>query len=81
MRHLASHITDFELGALCPDDKAVSLYSRLGWQFWRGPLAIRTSDALKPTPDAWLMVLFLPNTPSLDLGAPLSAEWRPFDLW
>lgn len=79
MKHLADAITDFDLGALCPAE--ISLYSRLGWVFWRGPLFIRMSGELSPTPDERVMILHLPRTPLLDLDAPLSAEWRPGELW
>lgn len=79
MKHLAKATAGFELGALCPAEP--SLYSRLGWVFWRGPLLIRTPGELLPTPDERVMILRLPKTPPLDLGAPLSAEWRPGELW
>jgi len=79
MQRLAEGIADFDLGALCP---AIPLmYARLGWEFWRGPLFIRRADRLIPTPDEDAMILRLPKTPSLDLEAPLSAEWRAGELW
>jgi aminoglycoside 2'-N-acetyltransferase I len=79
MLRLAEAITDFDLGVLCP---AIPLmYARLGWEFWRGPLFIRRSDRLIPTPDEDVMILRLPKTPPLDLEAPLSAEWREGELW
>jgi aminoglycoside 2'-N-acetyltransferase I len=81
MTLLAESVTDYDLAGLCPDDRAVQLYLRLGWQFWRGPLAIREPQGLTPTPTEWLMVLILPQTPDIDLDAPISAEWRPLDLW
>lgn len=79
MKRLAKSIVDYELGALCPAEP--DLYARLGWVFWRGPLFIRTSKGLLPTPDERVMILRLPKTPPLDLDAPLSAEWRPGELW
>ena len=33
MRRLASAISEYDLGALCPAEPA--LYSSLGWEFWR----------------------------------------------
>jgi aminoglycoside 2'-N-acetyltransferase I len=79
MKRLAEAITGFELGALRPAE--ASLYSKLGWVFWRGPLFIRMPGELLPTPDARVMILRLAKTPPLDLDAPLSAEWRRGELW
>jgi aminoglycoside 2'-N-acetyltransferase I len=79
MKRLAEAIADFELGALCPAEP--ELYARLGWVFWRGPLFIRTPGEPLSTPDESVMILRLSNTPPLDLDAPLSAEWRPGELW
>lgn len=79
MRRAAQEIADFDLGGLSPF--SVDYYARLGWELWRGPLAIRTPQGLLPTPDEEVMILRLPRTPPLDLYAPLSAEWREGDLW
>lgn len=80
MRHLQTLIQDFELGGLSPSE--VEFYARLGWELWRGPLAIRTADGLQASPpDEEVMILRLPNTPLLNLAAPLSAEWREGELW
>lgn len=79
MRRLQAAVLDYDLAALCPAVPA--WYARLGWETWRGPLAIRTDAGLLPTPDELVMVLRLPNTPPLDLDAPLSAEWRPGEVW
>jgi aminoglycoside 2'-N-acetyltransferase I len=80
MERLASEIQDFDLAALSPF--SVKYYERLGWERWRGPLFIRTENGLLPSPDdEEVMVLRLPNTPDLDLSAPLSAEWREGELW
>lgn len=80
MRRIAAEIGDYSLGALSPSDEA--FYRRLGWQAWRGPLAIERDGRLEPTPDEAIMVLRLPRTPpDLDLAAPLSAPWRPGEVW
>jgi aminoglycoside 2'-N-acetyltransferase I len=79
MRRLASAIDDFELGGLSPAEPM--LYTKLGWDFWQGPLFIRTKDGLISTPDGQVMILPLPKTPPLDLTLPLSAEWRAGELW
>jgi aminoglycoside 2'-N-acetyltransferase I len=79
MRRLATAIADFDLGALSPSDPA--FYARLGWESWRGPLAIRTAGGLIATPDDEVMILRLARTPPLNLDLPLSAEWREGELW
>jgi len=53
----------------------------MGWQSWRGPLAIRTEAGLLATPGEAVMILRLPHTPPLALDGPLSAEWRIGELW
>ncbi len=79
MRRLAVEIKDFELAALSTG--IPSFYERLGWEQWRGPLAIRIDDGLQPTPRYNAMVLRLPMTPKLDLNSTLTAEWREGELW
>jgi len=79
MERLAKEISQFDLGALCTGSP--DFYARLGWQLWQGSLFIRTKERLIPTPNEQVMVLFLPNTPVLNLEAPLSAEWREGELW
>jgi len=79
MRRLARAIIDFDLGGLCPAEP--DLYIKLGWVFWRGPLFIRTSEGLIPTPDERVMILRLPKTPPLALDLPLSAECREGEPW
>ena len=72
-------VAEYELAALSPATEG--LYTRLGWRFWRGPLSIRTDTGLIPTPEEEIMILRLPRTPSLDDTLPLSAEWRPGEVW
>ena len=79
LTRLPSLLADFELAALSP--AAHSLYRRLGWQSWRGPLAVRKDGQLIATPDEEVMVLPLPRTPALNLDASLSVEWRPGEVW
>jgi aminoglycoside 2'-N-acetyltransferase I len=79
MRRIREEILGYELGALWPDHP--DFYARLGWEAWRGPLFIRKDAGLQATPQDRVMVLRLPKTPPLDLGAPLSAEWRAGELW
>lgn len=79
MQELRRHICGYDLGALSPSEPA--FYARLGWELWRGPLAIRTEGGLSPTPDEEVMVMRLAGTPSLDLNTRLTAEWRDGELW
>ncbi len=81
MRRLQEEIQDYELGALAtgkPD-----FYARLGWEPWRGPLAVREvhdGSALAKTDDS-IMVLYLPKTPSLNFDSLMTVEWRPGEIW
>lgn len=79
LEQFPSQVEQFDLAALCPATE--TLYSRLGWRYWRGPLAVRTDRAVVPSPDEHVMVLSTPQTPSLDLDMPLSVEWRPGEVW
>jgi aminoglycoside 2'-N-acetyltransferase I len=79
LQYFPSQVEHFDLAALCP--ATVRLYSRLGWQLWRGPLGVRTETGLLPTPEERVMVLPLPRSPPLDLTLPLSVEWRPGEVW
>lgn len=80
MKCVAEQIQDFDLGALSPF--SVAFYARVGWELWHGPLSVRTDKGLLRTPrDGDVMILRLPQTPELDLYAPLSAEWRGGELW
>jgi aminoglycoside 2'-N-acetyltransferase I len=79
MACLADQIQDFELGALSPAD--TSLYTRLGWEFWQGPLFGRKDGVWIPIPGERAMILRTANTPLIDLRAPLSIEWREGEVW
>lgn len=82
MREVGSYIQDgFELGALGTGSH--HFYERLGWQTWRGPSSVRTADGMQRTPDddGYILVLPTPSSPTLDLTAPISCEWRPGDVW
>jgi aminoglycoside 2'-N-acetyltransferase I len=79
MKRLAAEIADFEMGALCPAE--TSLYARLGWVFWQGPLFHRRAEKLIPDPEERVMILRLPQTPAVDLSQPISVEWREGEIW
>ena len=73
----------YELGALGTGSHR--FYERLGWRTWQGPASVRAQDGDRRTPheDGYIMVLETPLTPirPLDLGAPISCDWRPGDVW
>ncbi len=81
LRRLADEVADYDLAALSPAADHIGLYRRLGWTVWEGPLSVRTGFGLRATHDERVMVLRLPGSPALDPGWPLSAEWRPGELW
>ena len=71
----------FELGALGTGSH--HFYERLDWLTWRGPSSVRSprGDVATPDEDGYILVLLTPSSPVLDLGAPISCEWRPGDVW
>lgn len=83
LTRLAEEMTDFELGALSTERHA--FYSRLGWEIWHGPLAVRTPVGLEATTfedaDDLVMILRTALTPPLDLTATLTAEPRTPKHW
>lgn len=82
MTEVDAHIrTTFALGALGTGSH--HFYERLGWQTWKGPSSVRTDEGTEPTPDddGYILILTTPATPALDLGDPISCEWRPGDVW
>jgi aminoglycoside 2'-N-acetyltransferase I len=82
MRAAGEHIAaNFELGALGTGSHG--FYERLGWRTWRGPTYVRTEHGLERSADedGYIMVLATPSSPTLDLDAPISCEWRPGDAW
>ena len=82
MREVTAHIRDrFELGALGTGRHR--FYERLGWRTWIGPSSVRTPDRIRGTPDedGYILVLLTTASSDLDLGAPISCEWRTGDVW
>jgi aminoglycoside 2'-N-acetyltransferase I len=81
MRALVGRVATVQLAALCPSDRGETFYGRLGWERWIGPLSIRRGAGVLETPEESVMIYRLPWSPPLDLTEPLSAEWRPGELW
>ena len=81
LKYTIGVIQGYELAALSPF--SVEYYERLGWERWRGPLFIRTKEGslMSCLDSEEVMIYRLPQTPILDLNAPLSAEWREGELW
>jgi GNAT superfamily N-acetyltransferase len=72
-------VRDHAVAALSPATDG--LYARLGWRYWRGPLAVRHQGGLVATPEEQIMILLLPTTPELDDTRMLSVEWRRGEVW
>lgn len=79
MRRMAEEIKGFEVGGLATGK--FGFYARLGWEIWRGKTATRTAQGLLFNEDEGLMILRLARTPSLDLDAMITVEWRPSEVW
>lgn len=82
MREVGAHIDrTYQLGGL--DTGIAGFYEALGWVVWRGPTFVRTETGLIRTPeeDGAVMVRLTPSSPTLDLSAPISCDWRPGDVW
>lgn len=71
----------YDVAALGATDEAMTLYTGRGWQVWRGPLRALTPTGVVATPDEAGAVLVLPLGVPLDLGAPLTCDWRDGDVW
>jgi aminoglycoside 2'-N-acetyltransferase I len=77
---LATNLPDYDIGCLQSD--MPEFYQRLGWELWRGPLAVRTEEAMIPTADQrGIMVLRLDRTPALDLNGDLTVESDGGRFW
>jgi aminoglycoside 2'-N-acetyltransferase I len=72
---------DYQLGALGTGSH--HFYERLGWKTWRGPAFVRTAAGEERTPDdeGYILVLFTPQSPPVELTESISCEWRPGDVW
>ena len=82
MRAAGAHILQtYELGALGTGEHG--FYARLGWRTWQGPTFVRTPTGEERTQDedGGIMVLLTPASDGLDLGGPLSCDWREGDVW
>jgi aminoglycoside 2'-N-acetyltransferase I len=81
LQALEASMARWTIGALSPSDAI--FYARLGWEMWRGPLAVRAPGGLEPSaPDEEVMIRRLPLTPAdLDLDEPLTVEWRKGEVW
>lgn len=80
MKELGNQIASYDLGALSPSDPA--FYEPLGWELWRGALAIRTQNGLLSTPpDEVVMIKRLERSRTIDVNQLLTAEWRQGELW
>lgn len=79
MTTLVAQIKDYDIGALSPAD--TTLYQRLGWEYWLGPLYARKEGGWILVSEESAMIYRTPKTPRLDIRGPLSIEWRVGDIW
>jgi aminoglycoside 2'-N-acetyltransferase I len=81
MRRLVAEIPrEFDIAALSP--ATISLYERLGWRSWLGPLCIRMPDGtVAAAPDEVAMVFELEGRARVDVRKPISIEWRQGEVW
>jgi aminoglycoside 2'-N-acetyltransferase I len=79
MRRLQADICGYPLGVLSP--AVEPWYVKLGWERWHGSLWIDQDGETDETTDETVLVYRTPTTSALDLTIPLTAEWRPFELW
>jgi aminoglycoside 2'-N-acetyltransferase I len=79
MQRLTDEIQDYDIAALSPAD--TTLYARLGWEYWQGPLYARKDGGLVLVPDETAMILRTSKTPDLDIHKPISIEWREGEVW
>jgi aminoglycoside 2'-N-acetyltransferase I len=73
----------YQLGGLSDGSGVPGFYERLGWERWQGPTLVAAPHGPVRTAadDGSVMVLRTPATGQLDLGAPLTCDWRPGDAW
>ncbi len=74
---------EYAIGALATGSGG--FYAPLGWEVWTGPTSVRMPDgelARTSHEDGHVMVLRTPRTPrDLDLGLPISVDWRAAESW
>jgi aminoglycoside 2'-N-acetyltransferase I len=71
----------YDLGALCSSRQGHLIYIGRTWRLWDGPLWALTPHGVVRTPDEDGHVFVLPGSVPLDLGGPLTADWRDGDIW
>ena len=71
----------YDAGALSTSEAGEPLYASRGWRVWRGPTSALTPAGVVATPDDDGSVMVLPAGVPLDVGAPLTCDWRDGDLW
>jgi aminoglycoside 2'-N-acetyltransferase I len=74
---------EYELGGLSDGSGIPGFYQRLGWETWQGPTWAAGPDGPERTAeeDGSVLVLRTPATGELDLGGPITCDWRAGDVW
>ena len=70
----------YELGALSSSEIGIPFYEARGWQLWQGETWSMTTEGRERTADDDDSVYVLP-TAAVDLGEPLTCDWRDGDVW
>ncbi|MEA2297337.1 MAG: aminoglycoside 2-N-acetyltransferase [Solirubrobacteraceae bacterium] len=71
----------YDLGALGATDEAADFYAARGWQRWSGASSALTPTGIEPTPEEDGSIYVLALAVPLDLGGPLTCDWRDGDVW
>jgi aminoglycoside 2'-N-acetyltransferase I len=82
MRRVADALREaFEIGALSTGSPA--LYTRLGWEQWRGPTFVDAPGGRLRTEedDGGIYVLRTSGSVAIDLSAAIACDWRTGDVW
>jgi aminoglycoside 2'-N-acetyltransferase I len=71
----------YDVGALAATEAAVQLYTRRGWEQWRGPTSVLTPAGVARTETEDGSIYVLPGAVPLDLSGELTCDWRDGDVW
>lgn len=71
----------FQLGALSSSEAARHMYTTRGWLPWRGPTSVLAPSGARRTPDDDGSIFVFPVSPQVDLGEPITCDWRDGDVW
>lgn len=81
MRAIEPELDAFDLGVLSTGEHA--FYERLGWERWKGPTWVRSTegDVRTPDEDNGIMIRRTPKTARLSVSSAIMCEARAGDDW